>query len=197
MLFELHLTTEPDTDLHEWKLFWQRHNIKPLDIRLVSEDAAHPRQIMMAAVFEGDNRGALIWATDLQKSMHDDGGFTIKRSKLEVPLDKSAEFAGRLAYYEAHVKSLVEDRHFKDVRYSAEKLGWSMSYNALYTEVDGLNKVYLTKRVPGEVDYVEAGHLLSIAFGNIVTRAYKAIRMESEAVIIDTNPSLDGGWAEC
>lgn len=194
MLFELHLTTRPDVQLADWIGFCNRTKIKPLDIRLHPEGHAHGRQIMMAAVYEGDTVGALEWAVNLQDQM-DASGFPIIRTKLEVPLDKSAEFQDRVRYYETHVKCAVKP---DDVDHVVEYLtgyGWMASFNALYRSDHGYEKWYFTRRYY-EPSYLNAAAEFHRAFGiDFQSLHFGAVRMESEAVLIDSNPNLDKGWA--
>jgi hypothetical protein len=195
MLYELHLTTDPDVCLADWIGWTNRAGQKALDIRLAAQDATNPRQIMTAGTYEGIDATAAEWVYNLQEEMLA-AGFPIQRAKLEVPLDKSGPYIGRISYYEAHVKSLVPENRYPFLVKETHSLGWVVSYNALFEHQDGLRKVYLTKRRSGNDHYIDAGHKLSLAFSKLAPSSFHTVRMESEAVIDDTNPMIDEGWAD-
>lgn len=197
MLFELHITVPADTDMERWVRFCEGRGAKPLDIRLHnpthSDEPANPRQIMFATTFEGSENQAYWWMQDWKKAVND-AGFPYERVKLEVPLDKSA--GADVAYYESHVKALVYER---DRHWALEAAGnddWIASSNALYPKDEQQHKMYFTRRVTGDADWRSAGDELMKAFQHSSFAAYcYTVRMESEAVIHDSNPDLDKGWA--
>jgi len=200
MLYELHLTTAPSADLGEWSRMWKTLDIKPLAIQVASDEGVpeNPFQVMMAAVFEGNDDEARDWVFGLEAIM-EDKGFDLVRSKIEVPLDKSVQY--RPAYYETHVKSLIQPAHTDEVILAAEDLGWKASTNVLFSHEAGLEKWYFTRRAYDDgsdtFNYLNIGHQFSKAFSELVNAdlPFHTVRMEKEAVIGDTNPGYDEGWA--
>lgn len=218
MLYELHLTVDPSTDILAWGEWCVNQGIKPLEIHLAANGSDHSVQKMFATTFQGIDSEAFIWMDDLIRAAENsdyeyDGldyepveneltgmtippntpGFKVIRAKLEVPLDKSAQYT-MAPYHECHVKSLIEADNVSTLVKFAESAGWSASTNVLFPETDGLQKWYLTKRTYGE-NYLASSGVFKDAFADLPTDAFQAVRMESEAVVYDTNPALDRGWA--
>lgn len=192
MLFELHLTVSPGTEIQSWSSWCDSVGAKPLEIHLAGDKAAHPVQKMFAATMSGTNEEADAWT----KTLQDDAvfnGFKVIRSKLEVPLDKAAEYESP-AYHEAHIKSLISPNLVSDVIKNAESHGWVSSTNILYPSVDGHEKWYFTKRAYG-CSYLEAADAFREAFHNLPRGGFHAVRMESETVVDDTYEALDAGWS--
>lgn len=222
MLYELHLTVDPTTDILAWGNWCVERGIKPLEIHLASK-AASPVQKMFATTFQGTDSEAFIWMDDLIRAAqnsdyeYDDidysfdeqdaafqdfgtqvkrkntPGYKVIRAKLEVPLDKASKYTNA-PYHECHVKSLIEPDNVGTLVKFAESLGWSASTNVLYPSADGLEKWYFTQRTYGE-GYLDSAASFKDAFAALPTDAFQAVRMESEAVVYDTNPGLDKGWA--
>lgn len=190
LIYELHLTTTPDVDLDSWADACNELGVKPLDIRLHGEDIEHDRQIMFAGVFDGTEEKADYWVLYCQSFM-ESHGFSIERTKIEVPLDKSASYKEPV-YHEAHVKCLLTpDQADANLRLAARE-EWVASYNALSMDYDGFAKWYFTQRRPGNWDYRDAGSFFSTMFSNF--NPIGSVRMEKETVIYDSRPELDTGW---
>ena len=191
MLFELHLTAaEADhARLDEWIELCEIAQIKPLLIKL--DKGEHPRQMMMAAQFERPDVGGAAQACSYYKNFFETRGFEIIREKLEIPLDHAA---GQLvSYYEMHVKALLGD---VDVHSIDAACSWSesvASMNLLKEDDAGRQKWYLTRRTYFH-DMFESSQIFDEAYARIL-RFIPTMRMEREAVLIDTNPELDLGWA--
>lgn len=193
MLYELHLTVSPGTDIDAWSQWCTAHDAKPLEIHLAgSRNSAHPIQKMFAATMSGTDDEAAEWAGGLQWDA-EAFGFDVIRSKLEVPLDKAAEYTDP-AYHEAHIKSLIAPHMVGDVLKNAESLGWISSTNALYPSTDGHEKWYFTQRAY-DCSYLDAADAFRSAFNTLPRSGFHAVRMESETVVIDSNEALDDGWA--
>jgi hypothetical protein len=196
MIYELHLTVDhnhPDFTLDRWKQFCDRFGAKPLDIRLAAEVPPRAqRQVMFALVREGDDSGAWRWMHgfehDAQRS-----GFKVLRSKLEVPLDKSAPYHSP-EYHETHIKSLIPAQEVDVLVPQLCDMGWVASYNALFPRDAGLEKWYFTQRAYG-VSFTQAGREFAESYAALTEINWHTVRMEKETVIEDTNPSLDEGWA--
>lgn len=193
MLYELHLTVEPTTDINAWSNWCERYDAKPLDILLAGGNPNNPRQIMFAVVFEADAPNVAAAHVNDWTWAVESGGFNVIRSKLEVPLDKSAEFKFPV-YHECHVKSLIQVRNSEPIIQAAIEAGWSASYNALFTHVDDLGKFYFTKR-EYTLDYLAAGRGFRDAFASLPKVGFNTLRMECETVVMDDNHELDEGWA--
>lgn len=192
MLYELHITVDHNRgpSLRRWKELCHGLEAKPLDIRLTG--GQNPRQVMFAIVHEGDDSSARLWQTALTCKVQDNG-FHILRTKLEVPLDKSAPYH-RPAYHEAHVKSLIPDDQVSYIVGTATDLGWIASWNALFPKDAGLQKWYFTWRDYSQ-SFLAAGRDMSAAFAQMTDFNWHTVRMEKETVIYDSNPGLDEGWA--
>lgn len=217
MLYELHLTTLPSVDHHAWIHFTKvqlSSTAKPLLIELSGGqdehpywgEPMHPVQVMTADTFVGEDEMALAWAFGQQNKVIEHG-FPLVRAKLEVPLDKSGPYEGGVAYYETHVKSLIPPADVSRMVEVLAETGWHASQNVWYSDEDGLEKWYFTQRAYPEViethrgkddtpQRVLAGREFAESYNTLLTFNWHTVRMESEAVIIDTNPDLDRGWTE-
>jgi hypothetical protein len=190
MLYELHLTVQPDAPIDRWTQLCSDLGIKPLLIQLTK--GTNPRQVMFAAVHEGDDDTADAWAERLERVVVN-AGFNLIRRKLEVPLDKSAPYMTPV-YHECHVKTLVPTEQASAVIAAAEAQGWAVSRNLLYAQHDGLEKWYLTQRDYNSL-YLAAARKFADAFAALPRAGYHTVRMESETVVSDSNEWLDEGWA--
>lgn len=192
-LYESHVTVEGSQG--QWCVLCRNLGIKPLLIELATGE--HRRQLMCAAVFDGTLEAACAYTTGIQEQARA-VGLEIVRMKLETPLDKASEYAA-YAYYEAHVKMLIEPRDETKLRAVSERSGWPLSRNIFQTDVDGYSKWYLTRRIYGSRSPREAAGELSRAHERLLVLQRIAglppCRCEFEAVITDTNPRLDAGWA--
>lgn len=191
MLYELHLTVNPSTDIQRWSEWCEEYGAKPLRIELESNNPNNPVQIMFAAVTEGDDAWASQWCTEYF-TMAENDGFDVIRSKLEVPLDKAGGYQA-WAYHECHVKSLIPGPVVKQVVDTAAEAGWVASRNGLFTHDNGLEKWYFTKRAYDE-NYLTAGRIFRDAFSELPQHGFNAVRMESETVLMDSFEELDAGW---
>jgi hypothetical protein len=192
-LFEHHLTVDGQTDLRKWEQTCAMIDAKPLVIELGPDGKTgkHPRQMMWAVVTETDDPEG--WVTDLWTHAVE-RGHRFVRSKLETPLDKSANFDP--AYYEAHVKSLIPAAEAAEMVKACQDHGFVASRNALYPSTLGLEKWYFTLRsYDSGRDFVSAGADFARDFAWLTKLNWHTVRMEMEAVIFDTNPDLDRGWA--
>lgn len=192
MLYELHLTTKPETDPSEWEEVCEDLGVKPLHIELAGGNPRNPRQLMTASTHEGHDGSAYAWRHNLIAELSF-RGFSVIRAKLEVPLDKSALY-DKPVYHEAHVKALVPLHKVNAAIQRGNLTGWIMSRNLLFPEVDGLAKVYFTRRIY-RASYHEAGRRFSDSFGSLARSVPWSVRMEMETVVVDNNPALDKGWA--
>lgn len=193
MLYELHLTVEPTTDINAWSNWCASIDAKPLDIRLAGGNPNNPRQIMFAYVFKADDPAGAAHNINQLVAFAEAEGFNVIRTKLEVPLDKSAEFKFPV-YHECHVKALIFEGNVDDVVEAAHAQGWTASYNALFTHDDDLEKWYFTKR-EYTLDYLAAGRAFRDAFAELPQDGFNTLRMECETVVMDDNHELDEGWA--
>lgn len=194
MLYELHLTTKPETDVNEWQDVCNGLGVKPLRIELSGGNPLNPIQLMTASTHEGTDGSAYAWRHNLICELGFNGFETI-RAKLEVPLDKSQPYDSPV-YHEAHVKALVPRQDVHRHLAAGRRLGWIMSQNLLYPEVMGLSKIYFTRRVhqPFVGDYLNAATTFQSAFSRLSFAMPFAVRMEMETVIVDNNAGVDDGW---
>lgn len=190
MLFELHLTVADHDRLDEWIEHCEAFDAKPLFIELVGSPKLEP-QLMFAATFEGTEPDAQLWAL-LHTQAALEAGFKVVRQKLEVPLDKSADFEAP-NYHEAHIKALLTPEEVELDIPGVVDSGWVVSRNSLFKEYDGREKWYFTKRAYN-CDYIQAGREFAEAYDSLTRDIWGTVRMEMETVIEDTNPDLDEGW---
>lgn len=193
MIYELHLTVDhkhPDFSPGDWIEFCRNNNAKPLDIRLAS--GKHTRQVMFAAVHQGDEGSMRRWKGGLTGAVCQ-AGFSVLRSKLEVPLDKSAPYEIPV-YHEAHIKSLIPKNEVENVVESLLEQYWIASWNHFFPRDAGLEKWYFTWRAYG-VPFIQAGREFAEAYAALTEVNWHTVRMECETVIEDSNEALDEGWA--
>lgn len=194
MLHELHLTVDGETPA--WEAFCLRlvgvGGAKPLLIELRADRPARPLQLMFAATHDGNGATAANWAWQLEAACRT-GGFPVLRRKLEVPLDKSAGLD--VLYYECHVKALLRQGEVAGAVRRAEALGWAASRNLLRPQDDGLEKWYFTLRARG-MGYRDAAVAFQAGFVALgwAPGDFVALRMESEAVVEDSDEAFDAGW---
>lgn len=196
MLYELHLTVKEKDRTEDWKKLCQAEGIKPLLIELVRPEVEDKLQLMFAATHEGTDDTAAEWHYDLTQEVAA-AGFTVIRSKLEVPLDYSAPYH-TWAYHEAHVKALLFEDEAVWMIPTARELGWVVSKNNFKESDAGLEKWYFTVR-----DYRHAfrtaagefGRLYSNLTDSLIPASDGLVRMEMETVLHDSNQELDDGWA--
>lgn len=191
MLYELHLTTKPETDDFEWQDVCQEIGVKPLRIDLAGGNPRNPVQLMTASTHEGDDGSAYAWRHGLIAELGF-RGHSVIRAKLEVPLDKSEPYE-HPAYHEAHVKALIPKEHLHRFLNAGERLGWMMSVNMFYPVEMNLAKVYFTARAY-DTDYRAAAAVFQSRFSRLSFDMPFAVRMEMETVVMDNNPELDEGW---
>lgn len=191
MLFELHLTaSEADHDrLDGWIEACKQVEIKPLLIEL--DKGAHRKQMMMAAVFEVDSVDQAFAESNSMISYFEKlWDFEIIREKLEVPLDHAAGLD--VAYYEMHVKALLTEHDARFVKMASNAGEAHASRNLLKETDDGRQKWYLTRRTYFHNMY-DSSEIFDESYAEII-RVLPTVRMEREAVLLDTNPELDLGW---
>lgn len=212
MLYELHITVDPNSHLGDWQQFCTSRGYKPLLIDLHNRaglvQPEHPTQMMFAAIFEGTDAEAKQWSAATTGLVSSE--FRIIREKLEVPLDKSGSYEDS-AYFEMHAKALIDPECIGgNLRDSDD---WLASRNMLFTHDQGFEKWYFTKRIYPDTDGFHmrvAWDSLYDGFGAynwrnaalILNKAYTSlpevvgglVRMEMETVLHDTNPELDKGW---
>jgi hypothetical protein len=209
MLYELHITVNPHSNLSHWQRWCSTRGYKPLLIDLLEvgegeQPLEDPRQMMFAVTFEGTHEEAVQWREATASLVSDE--FQIIRDKLEVPLDKSLPFHSP-AYYETHVKALVDPECIGGNLRDAASFGWAASRNALFENDHGYEKWYYTKRFyPDKRGLPERDQWWPYNFRNAAIYFHReyadvsgvlggTMRMEMEAVISDSNPDLDKGWA--
>ncbi len=190
MLYEMHITVDPETNLDNWIDFNQERGNKPLHIMLMDGD--HPSQVMNALTFSGTDEEMRKWGAE-ELTQVAIAGFQAIRVKVEVPLDHSLPYAGLVKYYESHVKMLLPESQLPMLIAVTEALHVHASFNDLKMFDTGFMKAYLTRRFYGE-DMFEAAEDLNRSYTEVL-EMLPSVRMEKEAVIIDTNPGLDSGWA--
>lgn len=189
MQYELHMTTAPDVDVDHWSALCAWLRTKPLLIRLATGES--PRQVMMTGRHDGDDQSAATWRGNLHAAFGA-AGFPIIREKMEIPLDKSGDYPA--AYYEAHIKMLLAEPEARALPDLADAVGLHLSTNELARTVDGREKWYLTARAYG-VDLDDAAAGFGEKLAHVTSLGWHGVRMEMEAVLADSNPALDAGWA--
>lgn len=188
MLYELHITSPDRHRQLEWDLLTYALGGKPLMIELDSGE--HPLQMMNAFTFDGEIYMVDAWIADVLGA-YSAKNFKIERTKLEIPLDHSSGYNS--VYFEAHVKMLLTEKEEMLLPAAAQASGMHVSCNTLKKCDASYAKWYLTRRVYGG-DFRNAAVVLNDAYRRVLT-FLPSVRMEAEAVIFDTNPGLDAGWA--
>lgn len=190
MFYETHITVEPH-DVSRWQTLCEKLKIKPLLIELSSGD--YPLHLMCSAPFSGSEADFRTYLVSLERQIRQ-SGFSILRVKPETLLDQAGFVKGPIAYYECHIKLLLEKnavRHF--LRFSQEH-GLHPSRNLLYGDDGEVEKWYLTTRLyNGSI--AEARRRFRKAFLE-TKRIFPAEKISTECAVWDTNPALDTGWIE-
>ncbi len=181
MLYEAHVTVEGE-DVESWQKFCRNHNIKPVFIRL--SRGKYPTQLMCTAAHNGDEASADDMVGQLMNDAERDG-FNCLRAKLERPL--VAECPDGMEYAECHIKLLLDG----EVAEIAEPEVF-LSESLLGVE-SPLRKWYFTARTYG-LDAQKSEHRFQEVLRQLQP-SMTVVRMETEAVVYDTNPDLDRGWA--
>lgn len=185
MLYEVHVTVASrDTD--RWIQVCGQLSIKPLLIQLSAGDYRH--QLMCAAVHDGDDLSAARYVDELTRQILS-AGYIILRVKLERPLSDIDDDA-QLAYAECHIKLRV-DESLEPTILAAAGLGLHLS-RSLLGVTRPMAKWYLTQRTYG-IPASAAAIIFQQAFTAVI-QLIPAAKMETEAVVYDTNPAIDRGW---
>lgn len=187
-LYESHVTVGGGSP-EEWAALCEALGIKPLHIELATGD--YREQLMCAAVFDGTLEAARAYTFGIEAAA-EAHGFLVLRTKMETPLDKASESIA-YAYHEAHVKMLLRADEARTLADVADAAGMHLSRNLFQVDVDGLEKWYLTARAYDaypRVAAVEFGRSFAVASARL-----PGMRMEMEAVISDSAPEMDTGWA--
>lgn len=185
MLFEAHVTVEGE-NVSRWQEFCHERSVKPVLIQL--SRGKFPTQLMCTAMHHGNE----VSADDMVGQLMFDAkqaGFNCLRAKLERPLydvsDPDAEYA------ECHIKLLLNAEQ-SSVVHRVEEPGIFLS-ESLLGVTPPVRKWYLTARTDANDVNITQGYFDEV-LDRVKSRA-PVVRMESEAVVYDTNPDLDSGWA--
>lgn len=196
MLYELHLTAPEGVSVESWSTACEAIRAKPLNIELTGWMMTGRReQLMSAGTYECDTKHGLPLAqqtADATAKLL--GSAPMDRVKLEIPLDKGIGVYDEPEYHECHVKLLLPPNDVERALEEALARGWVVSRNLLYTDINGLEKWYLTKRVYGN-GALSAGSFFCDEWERTHGVLGPLARMEMETVVFDSNPTLDAGWA--
>jgi hypothetical protein len=186
MFYEVHVTVD-STDVERWEKLCANLGIKPLLIELAC--GTYRRQLMCAALHNGTGHTARRYADWLVESVHE-AGFEILRVKLEQPLT-DAQPGDIIAYLETHLKLLLVNEEIPLLN----QLAGNDLYisRSLLGSTSNRSKWYLTQRTYG-IDPKQSELIFKATLSAIGTRL-PIVKMEMEAVIFDTNPAVDSGWA--
>jgi hypothetical protein len=202
--FETHLTVQAGTAadvarLREWAA---QRRLKCTHIILArGESSSQPMLTFHGRGQLSEERAA---ATALAESMARDGGFTVRRIKIEaapmnedVPAsddDGRAQPADR--YFEHHVKLLLDPRTDLDaITRIAQRHAAHVSRNALRQRHDGKQERFVTQRC-FQVGRATAAAALARLLDELKAAGYEMIDVEQEFVVYDSNVALDAGWIE-
>jgi hypothetical protein len=190
MEYRAHITIEASrADEPAWWAFCGRIGMTPLKLMLSTGET--PLQVSCTARshFIAGPHLAERWAGELERRALQ-AGFAVLRTKLAMPLRKAEGVYA--VYHEAHAKAILTEREALDVPRLCRVEGYSHSRNLLSVERNGRLKHYLTDRV------FDATHAEAIDhFGHKAIRLvqwHPRVALELEAVLLDTNPTLDRGW---
>lgn len=187
MVFELHITVDSE-NFDKFEEVCKRLKISPLFIRNAS--GAYSKQMLCA--FQGkydDIEKAKTHMRSVSRSLGD-SGFRVIREKIECPIGDSL-YSGM--YQECHIKLIVPKERTEEVlRFSAAH-GISASWSLVHSSLREL-KWYLTVR-----DYKSGPEEARVRFSGVVDAVQMALgkvkSVEMETALLDTNVSLDQGWA--
>lgn len=197
MLYELHLTAPEDVSVESWSTACEAIRAKPLQIELTGWISGRRTQLMSAGTYECDTHHGLPLAQQTEQAVAKLlGSKPMSRMKLEIPLDKGIGVYAEsdVQYHECHAKLLLRSDNVEGILEEALARGWVVSRNLLYTNVDGLEKWYLTKRAY-DMPALQAAHAFNVAWECTRQVVGPFARMEMETVVFDSNPELDKGWA--
>jgi hypothetical protein len=129
-------------------------------------------------------------------------GFSAVRIKIETPpwnqgVPQSNIKAKNLPddrYFEHHIKLLLEpSADLATLTEIAEQHAAHLSRNALQTRNDGNREQFITQRCKF-VGHLEAGQRLQKLLEAIASLGHRAIDVEEEFVVYDSNLKVDDGW---
>lgn len=186
-LHEVHVTVDlRGHDLSELAAFARARDYRLLHIVLESGD--HASQPMLSWHQLGNVADVLGRSVDTAREL-ESLGMRLARVKIEV--DSGSGAAERAQYHEAHFKLELSDDRSAELAELARELGVHMSRNALW-RAGSRSQRFLTARAAERhvalrlFDHVEQ----ALRDGD-----WKVVAVHREAVLHDSNVSLDDGWS--
>jgi hypothetical protein len=187
--FEAHITVLcPTPDLPRFAATCQALGLKALHIELPEGEVTSQPMTTSA------HRGPLV-----EVRAHVEGlarqlvtrGFEVTRVKLEaLTLDG---LPGTDGYFEYHLKVVTTAAALDALRDAVRPHGGHLSKNALRRRSDGAEERFVTLRVPG-AGVAAADARFAALEGAVRALPVRIARRVREYVVVDSRPSLDGGW---
>lgn len=194
-MFEVHITTNPieESEILKFKKFCDLINAKPILIEL--PEGAVKQQPMISIVFKDIEQGTLKAKIKKLEASFIDHGYSVVRTKVEVPLAFMNEGAKEYPdykgqYFEWHGKVEFEDLNLlKNMLIRTPKA--HLSANALKNQP---NRRFVTVRSYGTKSIFQ-NQVRSIKY-NITNAPFQLIKDEYEYCIYDSNKAIDNGWID-
>jgi len=164
--------------------FARTHECRFLHVLL--DAGAHPSQPMLSWRQPAGLDAALKRAAVLGRAL-EEHGMRLLRIKVEGRPEEETE----ARYYEAHVKVELERGRAPELAALAEELGAHLSRNAC-SRTSGKEQRFITSRRGSLIDALAAFEHLENA---LVSRGWRVLSVEREAVLYDNNIDLDAGWS--
>jgi hypothetical protein len=178
MLTEIHLTVDTQ-DIGKWIQDCKKLQIKPLVIQLAH--GQHPLQVMCTRSVHMYSHLLSTYLEQLHFSL-ENLGYTVLRTKVEVPRSDVKESKMNVKYYEAHYWMKPDIGDWPTIVEYAKNEQNPLSFSVLS------GKWWVTQRW--------TRGLLSSEPEKPYWLCHYAGKGQTEAVLMDTNPSLDEGWAK-
>lgn len=181
---EVHLTVElGGTDPDVLAAFARLHHCGFLHVLL--DTGAHPSQPMLSWRQAAGIDTALKRAAALGQALEQQG-MRLLRTKIEA----KADLAAAAQYFEAHFKVEFDDGKASELQPLARELGVHLSRSA-FTRSAGKEQRFLTAR---QGTFARALESFETVETTLASRGWRVLSVHREAVLYDSNLSLDEGW---
>lgn len=191
---ESHITTRNGRRV-QWITHCATLGVKPLIIEL--NDGTQPVQMMCTAGRAATSYPAALDETESLETWFTRKGHCIDRVKIEATLGAGVRYdviqAPAVVYYEAHIKLPLFDAEIPLLMDTSAAMGLAVSRTLLRPRSDGRTKWFLTDRCSSALSVDDAYVVFSETCA-LVSAAFCNVTMECEAVLYDSNSSVDDGW---
>lgn len=155
-------------------------------LHVVLDSGVHPSQPMLSWRQAATVDNALQRAAELEQVLTVEG-MKLVRTKIELMLEAAVE----ARYFEAHFKIELDEGALGQLQLLARELGVHVSRSA-YARGSGKERRFLTAR--------HGTRSLALAFfervnSELLSRGFRVLDVDREAVVYDSNLALDDGWS--